>query len=252
LAAGLGHLEGAGETPRTVYDARRVDLDGKVFFDVVRTPPDTACYRCHTAIDVGEGVAPRWLHDGDVHLRAGMHCADCHGNGVDHHTVRGFPGERHPSGADVRAASCSGCHEGDGASGGGRFAAPVLRHRGLPPLHFEKLTCTACHSGPEPAPEAGAVQTALAHALGLPSQTRAADDLPRLVQPVLRRDASGRIAPHRGVWPAFWGLLTDAGIEPVPPADAYKVVRRHLRIRRDLARETAELPRAELEAGIAA
>ena len=46
--------------------------------------------------------------------------------------------------------------------------APRPLHRGMPTLHFDKLTCTACHSGPMPEDATTLVQTAMSHKLGLP------------------------------------------------------------------------------------
>ena len=229
--------------PTTVYDLSAFADDGTVFFDIVRLPRDAACYACHTVNAVGPGATPRWARDGDVHLRAGLSCADCHRNGIDHDMVRGFEGESHPSGIPVRTLSCRGCHldETDGhgnvVARGGRLGAPKARHVGLPPLHLEKLSCTACHSGPRPSPVAGAVQTAMAHGLGIPSQTRTDDDLPLIVQPVLRRDAAGVIQPQRMMWPSFWGWRSGEKVAPMAPDLAYQTIRRALRIRKDLRAE---------------
>jgi hypothetical protein len=83
---------------------------------------------------------------------------------------------------------------------GGHYGAPRPEHKGLPPHHFEKLTCTACHSGPWPQMYAKRFQTALAHGLGLTSRERKDDDPPHIVGPVFARQHDGRIAPHRLIW----------------------------------------------------
>ena len=256
--------EGRAQLPKTRYDLSRFGPDGRVFFDVVRTPANEACATCHGAQPVGANATPRWLHDSDIHLRAGMRCADCHRNGLAHDTVRGFEGERHPSGVAVDSLTCRGCHT-DASDGhgnvtrlGGRLGAPLALHRGLPAVHLEKLSCTACHSGPRPSPAPGStvsdVQTALAHALGVPSQTRAATDLPAIVEPVLARDEDGVIRPHRETWPSFWGFLVDGSIEPLDPDLAFGTVRRALRVRRDLMAElgTGDEARAKIAAGLTA
>jgi len=40
---------------------------------------------------------------------------------------------------DGTCRTCESCHES------GLFGAPVPEHRGLPPLHLEKISCQACH-----------------------------------------------------------------------------------------------------------
>ncbi len=105
--------------PKVTYDASRFGRDGTVFMDLIREPSSNACYQCHSNRIVSDsGIEQRWIHDEDVHLRAGMACADCHRNGIDHHIVRGFDGEQNPSGQDVETLSCSGCHLGTDHDGG--------------------------------------------------------------------------------------------------------------------------------------
>lgn len=240
-----------GKGVKTQYDTSRFDADGKVFFDVVRRPPNRACYACHTARPTGAQAGPRWLHDEDVHLRAGILCADCHRNGIEHHTVRGFEGETHPTGQPIEGFSCRGCHLGEAAGEqaageqAGRLGAPRPRHAGLPPSHLESISCTACHSGPRPADTAQTVQTSLAHALGIPSQSRTDDDPPAIVQPVFRKNGDGQLAPYRMMWPAFWGWMTDERIQPARPDALQKRLRRALRVRRDFQ---TELGKATLSA----
>ena len=99
--------------PQVTYDARRFAPDGTVFMDLVRKPPSNSCYQCHSNRHVdASGIQQRWVHDDDVHLRAGMSCVDCHRNGIDHDIVRGFSGEENPSGQSVVTLSCAGCHLG--------------------------------------------------------------------------------------------------------------------------------------------
>ena len=248
-ALGLAHIDGDVEglpddfdptaadensrdkLPTTTYVPLRVNGDGKVFFDVVRQPHNNACYYCHSNRLVGEEVSPEWMHDEDVHIRAGMSCTDCHRNGIEHHTVRGFEGEEHPSGQSVAALSCRGCHMDEGPESG-RFGAPKPLHKGLPPIHFDKLSCTACHSGPQPGEQAFMVQTALAHQLGLPSHHEG-DPPPGIVTPIFKRDGEGGVLyPHRMMWPAFWGAMKDEQITPLNPEAVYEATRKTLRVRR--------------------
>jgi nitrate/TMAO reductase-like tetraheme cytochrome c subunit len=271
--------------PTVDYDADRFAEDGTVFVDLVRSPENNACYQCHSQRQVTEsGIAKRWVHDRDVHLRAGMQCVDCHRNGIDHHTVRGFHGEQHPSGQNVVTLSCAGCHlgqsfvqahgsrshglpaaadAGDDAARAmipdtgqgpasidqraGRLGSPRPAHAGLPPLHFEKLACTACHGGPLPREEALGLMTSLAHGLGT-SDHRSGEELPRLLGPVYAKDATGRVAPHRVAWPAFWASLEAGTVRPLHPDQVHSATRRALRVRNDFTREVVrpELGRREL------
>jgi len=234
----------ASQWPRTRYDPKRFDAEGRVFFDVVRRPENSSCLGCHSEHSIGG--TERWLRDGDVHLRAGMSCVDCHRNGLEHHTVRGVDGEQHPQGVAVESLSCRGCHMDSG-----RLGAPRPEHRGLPPVHLEKLSCTACHSGPAPAEAAPGVQTARAHGLGLPDQRRSDEDLPAILQGVLRRDADGVVRPKRLAWPSFWGELRDGEVQPLAPRAITASLRRALRVRQDL-REIVGEEFADTAAKIAA
>lgn len=227
---------------KTRYDKRKFDDEGRVFFDVIRRPPDRACYACHT-VRLAARRSDWWTHDEDVHLSAGMACADCHRNGIEHHTIRGYPGEQHPAGDVARAFTCRNCHM-EQASGdrtvAGRMGAPRPLHRGLPPLHLESMSCTACHSGPAPAASARRIQTAMAHDFAVPSQSRRSDDPPIIVQPVFVRDAHGIIAPHRMTWPAFWGWRAGDQVTPATPDSITTLVRRTMRIRKDFQSELRE------------
>jgi hypothetical protein len=98
-------------------------------------------------------------------------------------------------------------------------------------LHLEKLSCTACHSGPEPDEQARQIQTAMAHGLGLPSHDYSADLAPGIVSPVMQQ-REGQLYPHRAFWPAFWGFLQDDQIAPLHPEETYDTLRRTLRVRR--------------------
>ena len=193
--------------PQLVWDLSRFDPDGRVLFDITRRPPNGRCYFCHSSREVGAGAVDDLARSHDVHMAAGLLCVDCHHNGMDHMIVRGYDAAAAERAEPVRAAySCTGCHLGvPGAADaevrlGGHYGAPHPQHRGLPPVHFEKLTCTACHSGPWPGMEAGHVQTALAHGLGLASRERDEDDPPTITQPIFAKQPDGRIAPQRLVW----------------------------------------------------
>lgn len=233
--------------PTVTYDASRFGQDGSVFMDLIREPSTNACYQCHSNRTVADsGIEQRWIHDEDVHLRAGMVCADCHRNGIDHHIVRGYDDERNPSGQDVATLSCRGCHLGPESDGeeiaediyarAGRLGAPKPLHAGLPPIHFEKLSCTACHGGPAPRDEVLRIMTSLAHGLGEQGH-RTGEELPAILGPVFDKHADGRVYPNRAMWPAFWGTLNDGTISPIPPEQVYDMTRRALRVRKSFVDE---------------
>ncbi len=244
VAMGLAHVpgsartlkieppeEGPNEPPKRptlkmTYDKTKFDVEDKVLFNVARKVPNNRCYYCHTAIEVGKDVPPRWQHDGDVHLVKGMTCTDCHREAIDHMTTRGYEWE-HKDRADAGLATltCRGCHLGARGSGGaltagmgGKLGSPRPEHRGLPAIHFEKLSCTACHSGPWPQMQPGLVQTSMAHALGLEKPTRNSETVPRILQPIFIRGADGKIAPHRAVWPNYFGRMGKESIAVIPPS----------------------------------
>src|SRR5437899_8022169 len=121
----------------------------------------------------------------------------------------------------VETLSCHSCHLGSAqakqttAQLGGRLASPRPVHMGLPTIHFEKMTCTACHAGPFPSEQPQVVHTSLAHKLGLPGPARGQNTPPVMVQPVFLRDDDGRIAPNKAVWPRYWGRLNEGKISTI-------------------------------------
>ncbi len=262
--------------PKVQYDASRFGPDGSVFMDLVRHVENNACYQCHSQRTVtdGVGIDERFIHDTDVHLRAGMKCTDCHRNGIDHQIARGFEGEQHPeSFASMTTLNCVGCHLGTDfyldeeesensitqreiMNRPGRLGAPLPNHEGLPPVHFEKLTCTACHSGPIPSSTAGGLMTSLSHGLGdkghrtgteLPSirgplfipESTSADDHSDLDH-ASDEQAHSRVTVARGMWPAYWGEIRDGKVIPLSPEKVYTATRRSLRVRRGFIEEVSK------------
>lgn len=218
--------------PKLVYDKTLFDADNRVLFSITRRPSADRCYFCHSFREVGPDAAAALVESRDVHLAAGLTCADCHTNDIAHEIVRGFQAEAGVHKQPERAAySCEGCHLGSAAVNdtvvvlGGRYRAPHPQHRGLPPVHFEKLACTACHCGPWPTENAHRIQTALAHGLGLATRDRTASDSPQIVGPIFAPQDDGKIAPHRMVWPAFWGSLDGKELKPLPLTLVQKAAR---------------------------
>jgi len=220
---------GGRKTPPTIaYHKNVFDRENFVFFNILRQVPSNRCYFCHSNLYMGVEVAEKWACDEDIHLKAGLTCVDCHRHGIDHNITRGHEGEQEASTNELAAASsCEGCHLGEGSASdpsAGRLGAPVPEHPGLPPVHFEKLTCTACHSGPWPEAEPYATKTSMAHRLGTPNVNKSREMLPHISAPVFAKQADGKIAPHKLVWPAFWGVLRDGKVEPLALGTTTKVI----------------------------
>lgn len=296
----------AAQLPSVQYDPARFRPDGKVLFDLVRKPENNACYYCHSQTTAEAVQGQRWWHDEDVHIRAGMACVDCHRNGLDHETVRGFAGEKHPGGAAVGVLSCQGCHLGSDfdaghgavtlaevagplaagshgeagshgqanshgdtgphgdagphgeavhAAGGtaadalvsrsGKLGAPRPLHAGIPPLHFERMACTACHAGPLP-DEPHSLLLSAVHGLGQHTQWTGSEApwVGASVQ-LLRANVADEVAkyaPFRWLWPAYWGVRqADGSIVPLHPEQAAAWLRKPLKVRQDLAAEIGEV-----------
>ena len=223
------------DTPTVAYHQGAFDEKKKVLFDIVRKVPKERCYFCHSNKDINKNRPEKWESDEDVHLAAGLTCVDCHRNGLDHNITRGYEGEisilkNMPAalplckGCHVSknplacVSSCKGCHLPKQSSPipvAGRLGAPVPKHPGIPPVHFDKLTCTACHSGPWPVEKAYQTKTSRAHRLGTKNVNKADDMLPHIMSPVFAKGYDGKIGPHKLFWPAFWAGLKDKDITPL-------------------------------------
>lgn len=209
--------------PSISYNLTRFNAHGKVLFDIKRRIPNERCYFCHSTKSTVATLAERWEAEEDIHLTSGMTCVDCHRNGLDHNMVRGYEGEPQQKTNPVAASlSCQGCHlpdESNDVPRAGRLGAPIPKHAGIPPLHFERMTCTACHAGPWPTAQARLVKTSQAHALGTHAVNRSNVVLPHIAAPVFVRDENGKIAPHKMMWPAFWARLAGKEVIPILPAE---------------------------------
>jgi hypothetical protein len=195
--------------PSVDYDKTKYDATGRFLFDVGR-PKDANCLQCHSTASLD---SPRWSHSRDVHSEAGIACVDCHHNDLGHAIIRGYEGEAaaRRGGSRVAEFSCAGCHLGQGsgaplAGQGGRMAAPRPFHKGLPPSHLEKLSCTACHSGALPVEdrEPALVRASRANRLGIQGRADWTTDDPRIVETVYIKGKNGKIEPSRLMWPSFW------------------------------------------------
>ncbi len=235
-ASGLGHALGyvnklpnfdrfLGEdvdnpqfVPSVVYDKTRFGYKGAVFMNVpaARLPNDR-CYYCHSSHRTDKQEFE--THE-DIHMARGLSCVNCHRNGIDHQISRNYEGET----GKAEGYSCRSCHLGQSEAmtaelrRGGFNAAPKPAHKGIPQLHMDKLTCTACHSGLFPTAEPKKVQTARIHALGVHGTPYDPNMLPTVLEPVFVKQADGKIAPCRMVFPAFFGRLKDGNVTPILPS----------------------------------
>jgi hypothetical protein len=206
--------------PSVDYDTKQFDGKGRAFFEVDSTPPDERCLHCHSTSKVDTA---KWTVDPDVHAAAGLQCVSCHRNGIDHNIVRGYENEAAERGNPVVAEfSCRGCHLGDldqqhGFATGGRMGAPRPEHKGLPPVHLEGLSCTACHSGPRPEDAPARVRTSRANRLGIHGKAQWYTEAPYIAEPVFVRGEGGKIEPRRMMWPAFWARVEGDDVTPLLP-----------------------------------
>jgi len=196
--------------PAVTYRKNAFDHKNRVLFDIPKKISKERCYFCHSNFDLHDNQPESWKTDEDVHLAAGLTCVDCHRNGLDHRIVRGYETEEEVSPNPLSGQlTCEGCHTS------GRLGAPEMTHAGIPPSHFDRLSCTACHSGLWPGRETSRTKTARAHALGMHNVDAAADVLPHIFTPVFAEQANGKIGPHKLIWPAFWATLEDQAVKPL-------------------------------------
>jgi hypothetical protein len=203
--------------PSVEYDKTLFNSRGKVFFDLTRRIPNQRCYFCHSNKIVGENSSEHGHSDEDVHLVVGMLCVDCHRNGLDHNMVRGNEIEENPA---SKSFTCEGCHignEDEQTVKVGRLGAPTPSHKGIPPVHFDKLTCTTCHSGSWPNEITRAVKTSRAHALGTHGISKLDETVPHLQTPAFVKREDGKLTPSRVLWPSYWAYEEGDSLSPVLP-----------------------------------
>ena len=206
--------------PTVRYDPALFDSRHNAFLDIAYKPDDGRCLACHGSSPAGSA---KHEFDDDVHGASGLKCVSCHRNGIAHDMVRGYEGEtRYDQAADSLRLTCAGCHLGKDAEKGGkgysgRLGAPFPKHNGFPRVHFERLSCTFCHSGPLPAGTPARVRTARANRLGVFGIARWATDLPAIFEPVYVRGEDGKLGPNRITWPAFWADTKSGKAVPIKP-----------------------------------
>jgi hypothetical protein len=219
--------------PQVTYHSRQFNKKGEIFFDITRKIPNDRCYFCHSTKIIDPDKKERWDFDEDVHLKAGLGCVDCHRHGLDHQMFRGYEENDNLSKNEIAASlTCRGCHLGSENSEGpplsGRLGAPKPTHNGMPPVHFDKLSCTTCHSGNWPKEEPISIKTSMAHALGLPKVNKSDVALPRIISPVFAKGSDGKIAPHNLLWPAYWAEMQGDDIIPLVREVYLPIVRKKI------------------------
>lgn len=208
--------------PTVRYRSSQFDSKHRVFFDIAPKIDDQRCLACHSVTQVGEN---RLTAHQDIHSAAGIGCVDCHRNDIGHSMTRGYEKEAEDYQDDKRGEfSCWGCHMDEnlsrrGSETAGRLGAPYPEHAGIPAVHFERLSCTVCHSGPLPSKESTLIRTSRGNRLGIYGVAQWSTEWPHIVEPVLVRDQSGKITPHRLMWPAYWGKMEGENITPLRPFD---------------------------------
>ncbi|OVE76769.1 hypothetical protein BVX97_00535 [bacterium E08(2017)] len=193
--------------PSVLYKKHIFDSKHRAIMDIGK-PQDRRCLQCHSVAKVGQEKTEL---AGDIHTASGMSCVSCHRNGIDHKIDRAAEG----------MYSCEGCHDE------GTYGAPHPEHKGIPPVHMEKLTCTTCHSGAVidkasamDSPETGGlalVRTSRANRLGIHGRAQWFTEAPRIMEPVYMKQANGKIAPCRIMWPSFWAKKAGEELEVIQP-----------------------------------
>ncbi len=217
--------------PEISYDEKRFDSKGKVTLDLTADIANKRCYFCHSGIDAASDSPEKWAHDQDVHIAAGLSCIDCHRNGADHNTIRGYEGEEDVSGNELAPlSSCKGCHIGsdDDELSAGRLGAPRPLHAGISVVHFEKLSCTACHSGPLPQQTTIRTKDSRTHKLGTYGSKKDRVAAPHVQYPVFAKQDDGKIAPSKLIWPSFWARMNSGVVTPILPDEVTHITKEYI------------------------
>jgi len=198
--------------PSVNYDTTLFNSKHQLWFNIGK-PTDERCLQCHSAHPAKKDRLARTV---DVHSAAGISCVECHQNGLDHNIRRGTEADSQCCCATHEEMSCRACHLDSGATPG-RLGAPIAHHNGIPPIHFEKLSCTACHAGLDAGPTPTVIRTSRANKLGIYGRAQWYTESPFIVEPVFVKGANGKIEPHRMMWPAFWAVVEGDHLRPLDP-----------------------------------
>lgn len=166
--AGLGYVWGStidGQQPKVYYDKSIFRADGTVHLPI-RRPTDRQCMFCHDMSSVQKrGISWHSPYMQDVHTEQGLKCIDCHHGDIRHNFAKGSSSvQTVRDDLDNTALSCSQCHNTQ------EKGATYAEHRGLPPLHLERIACTACHITHRPFLPVSIIDTLTGKALTLPEE----------------------------------------------------------------------------------
>ncbi|MCB9208804.1 MAG: hypothetical protein H6609_05440 [Ignavibacteriales bacterium] len=203
--------------PKLTYNKSKFNSENKVYFNLSKKIPNDNCYYCHSSIIANENIHSNWKNEEDVHLKAGLNCVDCHRNGIDHNMIKGVENK---ATKDSQSFTCEGCHTKNNESAiptNGNLGAPIPEHLGIPPIHFERLSCTTCHSGNWPTKETNFVKISRAHFLGMHGTNKADNVFPHIQTGIFTESQKGKIEPQNLIWPSFWGFKDSLGAaNPLP------------------------------------
>lgn len=202
--------------PTITYDKTKFDSDNKVFFNIKKHIGKERCLFCHTnTINSNEDRLFKVLED--VHLTAGMSCVDCHKNNIGHDIIKGYPSEHiDKKNNQLHSFSCEGCHiKSEENNFAGRFGAPNPQHQGIPSLHFDKLSCTVCHSSFLPNEQPAFIKTSRSHKLGVPGPNKMESTFPLIQSPVYVKGNNGKIEPRNLLWTSYWAKISTDMILPL-------------------------------------
>ncbi|MFZ1290647.1 MAG: hypothetical protein WAR79_11190 [Melioribacteraceae bacterium] len=203
--------------PTLKYDSTKFNSANKVYFNVSKNIPNDNCYYCHSSIIADENLHSNWKNDEDVHIKAGLKCVDCHRNGLDHNMIKGVSDSKI---SKSNSFTCEGCHipsSNNGKPINGNLGAPIPQHLGIPPIHFERLSCTTCHSGIWPTEKPNMIKTSKAHFLGMHGTNKAQDVFPHIFTNIFTENSSEKIEPRNLIFPSFWGIKdSNNNISPLP------------------------------------
>jgi len=166
--AGLGYVWGStidGQQPKVYYNKSIFRADGTVHLPI-RRPTDRQCMFCHDMSSVQKrGISWHSPYMQDVHTEQGLRCIDCHHGDIRHNFAKGSSSvQTVRDDLDDTALSCSECHNSQ------EKGAPYAEHRGLPPLHLERIACTACHITHRPFLPVSIIDPLTGKALTLPEE----------------------------------------------------------------------------------
>ena len=183
----LGYVWGSvknAQQPKVYYDPDIFMADDKVALHI-QMPEDRPCTWCHGMSSVQKrGSSWHSQYMQDVHTEQGIGCTDCHTNDIRHNFAKGSSSSQTVrQDLDGTMLSCEECHAQEA------HGAPNETHQFLPPLHLERIDCTACHITHRP----------FLSALAVDSLTGETEELPNVID----EDAYDNY-----LFGAMWGKLT--------------------------------------------